>query len=347
MGLGSFPSVSLQQARKERTHWVTVLQGGADPISARTRAIDTEIASMNTVDPTFEQAAFAAFEAKKATLRGDGERGRWFSPLRLHVISKIGAMRVSDLHQRDIHDAIAPIWRTKHETADKALYRTRIVLKHAKLSGYDVDPFICDMARHMLGHHEHHQTPIAATPWQDVPVLYERLSRESHPSYLALRWIILTAVRGESARGARFDEIDGDVWTVPAERMKGLRGKVQPFRVPLSGAAIEVLEECRKAARGDLLFSSPRSGFVSVQALTKVLKHMGEDGRPHGFRTSFRTWAQDTDAGAFDVVETALAHIIGNKVERSYARSDILERRRVLMQGWSDYVVGKKSSVVK
>tara|TARA_R110000787_G_scaffold33079_7_gene86907 strand:- start:166 stop:1365 length:1200 start_codon:yes stop_codon:yes gene_type:complete len=345
MGIGSLPAVSLSQARKARNEWALVVQSGLDPIVERQRMKDEAAAEASRHDPTLAEMTQATFEARKQTLRGDGKRGRWLSPLSIHVLPKIGSIRVSKLHQRDIHDAIAPIWRTKHETADKALYRTRMVLQHAKLSGYDVDPFLCDAARHMLGHYDHVETPIAATPWQDLPDLYETLSSKPHPSYLALRWIILTVTRGDSARGARFSEIEGDVWTVPADRMKGRRGKVQPFRVPLSGEAMAVLEECRQHARGDMLFPSPRNGNVTVQALTKTLKHLGEAGRPHGFRTSFRTWTQDTEQ-PWDVAETALGHIIGGKVERAYARSDLLDRRRILLDRWATHVLGNTSNVV-
>jgi integrase len=316
MGLGSFPSLSLTDARTLRAEWAQVLKSGSDPITERKSRRAEQDAEVSRKDPTLEDMAVSAFEARKERLRGDGKRGRWFSPLSLHVLPKIGAMRVSQLHQQDIHDAIQPLWRTKHETADKALYRTRIVLQHARLSGYDVDPFICDAARHMLGHHEHIETPIAATDWRQVPQVYEKLFGKPHPSYLALRWIILTVTRGDSARGARFSEIDGNIWTVPADRIKGLRGKVKPFRVPLSPAAMEVLERCREYARNDYLFPSPRAGSVTVQALVKVLKTLDESGRPHGFRTSFKTWVQDNEQ-PWDVSETSLGHIIGNKVERT------------------------------
>ena len=150
---------------------------------------------------------------------------------------------------------------------------------------------------------------------------------------MALRWSILTATRGMSARGARFDEIDGDVWTVPADRMKGIRGKVRAFRVPLSSAALDVLEQCRAQARDEHLFPSPRKGYVSVQALTKVLNRMGEaaghmvSARPsdHGYRIP--------TLRRIDVAETALAHIVGSKIERSYARSDLLDQRRASWSG--------------
>lgn len=246
MGLGSYPNMSLADARKERAKWAAVKEAGQDPIRERERQRKAEQAQAGG-DPTFEEMAHIAFEARKERLRGDGERGRWFSPLRLHVIPKIGRLPVSSLTQRDIHDALKPIWRRKHATAKKAMHRTHIVLRHARLSGYDVAPFIfiADAAQHMLGFVDHRPEPIAATPWQDVPGLYARLCEKPPPSYLALRFAILTAARSAAIRGARFDEIDGDVWTVPADRVKGQRGKVDDFRVPLSSEALSVVEACR------------------------------------------------------------------------------------------------------
>ncbi|MFD0908687.1 tyrosine-type recombinase/integrase [Ruegeria arenilitoris] len=288
------------------------------------------------------------FEGRRERLRGDGTRGQWFSPIKNHIIPKIGNRRISTLTQRDIHDALKPIWRTKHETADKAMYRTRMVLRQAKLMGFEAEPFICDAARHMLGYVERVQKPLPATPWQDIPDLYARLSEHLHPSYLALRFTILTAARGMPVRGARFDEIDGDVWTVPKERMKGQRGKVQDFRIPLSDESMRVVDLCRSLRRNDFLFPSPRvNKGVSDVAMAKVLKHLGEEGRIHGFRSSFRMWIQDNEAASYEVAESALAHIVGNKVERAYARSDLLEKRRILMQKWADFVTQAESNVVE
>lgn len=339
MGLGSMPDVSLADARKARAKWAAALLSGLDPISERYRLKEIEAEALNVDDPTFAEMADIVFEARKERLRGDGTRGRWFSPLAIHIIPKIGKQRITTMTQKDIHRAIAPIWKTKHETAYKAMNRTRIIFQQARLMGYKVDPFVCDAARHMLGHHEHQEVPIAATLWRDVPALYEKLDKP-HPSYLALRWSLLTATRGDSARGAKFDEIEGDIWTVPADRMKGKRGKVKDFRVPLSSEALRVLKQCKDQRRNEYLFPSPRVGCVTVQALTKVLKYLEEKGRPHGFRTSFRTWVQDTNAASFDVAETALGHIIGGKVERSYARSDLLDQRRELMERWGRLVTG-------
>ena len=129
--------------------------------------------------------------------------------------------------------------------------------------------------------------------------------------------------------------------------MKASEGSEADFRVPLSGAALDIVQEA-EAYYDTFLFpgQSGRKGIVG-QAMHRVLDDMGEPGRPHGFRTSFRTWVQDTEAATYDVAETALAHIVGNKVERSYARSDLLEARAVLMEKWARFVTGESAAVVK
>lgn len=345
MGLGPYPKLSLAAARKLRDEWTEVLLNDMDPINEREERRRKAAQQSEGFDPTFAEACDLTFEAIRAGLRGDGTRGRWRSPLDIHVIPKIGRRKVSQLTQTDLHDAIKPIWKTKHETASKAIERIKKVLTHSRLSGADVDPFIVEAAKHMLGIHDHKVQPITATPWQAVPALFQRLDKDI-PSYMALQWTILTVTRGDSARGARFSEIDGDVWTVPANRMKGAKNKVSDFRVPLSSQALEVVERARHYSTGDFLFPSPRSGCVSVQALTKVLNHLEEPGRPHGFRTSFRTWVQETDACSFDVAEMALGHVLGNQVERAYARSDLLERRRIAMQAWGNFVTAADSNII-
>ncbi len=346
MGLGSADDLTLAAARKERDRWAAVLAEGKDPISEREKQIQEAAELLSKTDPTFEEVAEMVFEAKKAALRGEGERGRWFSPLKTHVIPKIGKRRISSLHQSDIAEALRPIWRSKHATAIKAYNRTRIVFRQAKLMGMDADPFTVEAAKHMLGEVRNDVSHIVSTPWQRIPDLYEALGGKG-ASRLCLRWMILTATRSESARGARFDEIQGDVWTVPAARMKGQEGKVEDFRVPLSPAALDLLEEIQANRSTEFLFPSYRTGYISSTALAKILNDMGEPGRPHGFRTSFRTWVQDTDAASYDVAETALAHRVGSKVERSYARSDMLDQRRALMDRWGRFVTKTEAEVVR
>ncbi|ULB09144.1 integrase arm-type DNA-binding domain-containing protein [Cereibacter azotoformans] len=347
MGLGSWPKVSLADARRARDGWAAVLLSGLDPISDRNRKREQERADMSRSDPTLEEVARATFEARKPGLRGGGERGRWFSPIERHVLPKLGKRRISTIHQTDIQQALAPIWRTKTATAEKAIGRLSMIFHHAKLGGLPADPFTVEAAKHLLGELRREVVPIPATPWPEVPALYAKLSERSGSSFECLRWMILTAVRSDAARGARFEEIEGDVWTVPPERVKGREGKVTAFRVPLSSEALRFLEELRAVATDGYLFPSQRRGkSLTAEAVEKAMRVLGQEGRPHGLRTSFRTWVQDHEAASFDVAETALGHIVGGRVERSYARSDLLEPRRVLMERWARFVTGSEAKVI-
>ena len=196
------------------------------------------------------------FEARKDGLAGRGIRGRWMSPLECQVFPKIGRRPISKIDRTAIRDTLKPIWRTKHPTAEKAIQKIRIILTEAAFMGYEVDPVEAEAAQRMLGV-SRQVTPIVATPWQEAPEVYDRLD-DGNTSALCLRLIMLTCVRASAARGARFDEIEGDVWTVPAERVKGTEGRVKDFRVPISSEAARVIEEARARADvtgSDLLFS--------------------------------------------------------------------------------------------
>lgn len=345
MGLGTWPGVSLADARSERDRWALVLSQGRDPITERKATIEAARAEIERDDPTLETLARDVLESRKATLRNEGRSARWLSPLEVHVFPKIGRKPVSEIRQHDIKAALSGIWRTKHPTAEKAIQRLRIIFRQGKLIGYDCDPFTVDAAQHMLGAVIHTPKPIEATPWQDIPALFARLE-DKGATAACLRLMMLTLVRASGCRGARYDEIEGDVWTVPADRMKGQVGKVRDFRVPLSNAALEIVET-RKALGGEYLFAGPTGRPVSDSGVSNYLRDIGEEGRPHGFRTSFRTWVQDTDACPWDVSETILAHVIGGRVERSYARSDMLDRRRPVMQAWADHVTGAGAQVLR
>lgn len=343
MGLGAWPALSLAEARDARKEWAAILARGDDPIDERERRRADEIASRDREDPTFADMVDIVFEARRATLRDGGARGRWRSPLDHHVIPVIGKRRMSDLHRTDIHQALAPIWRTKHPTAIKAYTRTKIVFAEAQAMGFECDPGTVDAAKRMLGEVRHQVEHIAATPWQEIPALWGKLD-PSTASGLCLRWILMTLVRGDAARAARLSEIEGDIWTVPAHRIKGREGLVQDFRVPLSEPAMQIAEEARSAGH-DLLFPGSRGTPITATAIEKYLTKVGETGRPHGFRTSFRTWAQDHDI-SYDVGETILGHSVGGRVERTYARSDLLDRRRVVMDAWAEFVTGGQAEVI-
>lgn len=338
MGLGTWPTVSLADARQERDRWALLLAQGRDPIAERDRAKEAEREALNRVDPSLEHVAREVFGAYKGSLRKDGTSSRWMSPLVTHVFPRLGRRPISTITQHDIHDVIKPIWRTKHPTAEKAIQRLGKIFHEGRLRGYACDRFTIDAAESMLGPVVHKTQSIEATPWKDIPALYGWLDGRG-TSAACLQFMILTLVRASGCRMARFDEFRGDVWTVPAERMKGKEGKVEDFKVPLAPAALQLVER-RRALGGEYLFPGHRNTPLTDNALSKFMRDNNCVGKPHGFRTSFRTWVQDTDATTFDVAEMVLAHKIGDKTVRAYARSDLLDRRRSAMIAWSEFVVG-------
>lgn len=340
MGLGRYPDVSLNEARDEAEKWRAVVRQGRDAIKERERR--QRISERNA--HILRDIALDAFESRKAELKDDGRAGRWFSPLELHVLPKLGRMPVSEIDQRDIRDALQPIWHTKAATAKKALNRLGICLRHAAALGLDVDIQATDKALALLGRQRHVPKHIPAMPWQDVPEFYRSLSDDS-TTELALRLLILTAVRSFPLRNIHEDQIDGDLWTIPGDAMKARVGDAADFRVPLSTEAQSVIQHARKFAREGLLFPGIRKGVISDMTMTKFMDRRGLDARPHGFRSSFRDWAAEATNTPRDVAETALGHSTGGAVERAYRRTDFLEQRRALMERWANCLL-QQSEVI-
>jgi integrase len=285
MGLGGFPSLSLAEARKLSERWRKMAASGRDPIKER----EAEERAARREDITLEILTVDAFQGRKAELKGDGTAGRWLSPLTIHVLPKLGKVPVTDLDQRDIRDTLAPIWHTKADTARKAMNRLSIVLKHAAALGLDVDLQATEKAKALLGKSRHVAKNIPAMAWADVPASYASLE-EPTLAHLALRLLILTGVRSGPLRNLRLDQIEGDVWTVPAEAMKGRKGATDDFRVPLSAEAQRVIELARPHTRNGYLLPNTKGGVISDMTHSRMMERRGLEARPHGFRTSLRTW---------------------------------------------------------
>lgn len=343
MGLGGYPALGLAEARKQASRWRDVAAAGRDPIKER----EAEERAARREDITLAILTADAFEARKAELKGDGTAGRWLSPLTLHVLPKLGKVPVTDLDQRDIRDTLAPLWHTKAETARKALNRIAIVMRHAAALGLDVDLQATDKARALLGKSRHVANNIPAMAWADVPAFYASLE-EPTLTHLAMRLSILNpAVRSKPLRHARIDQIEDGVWTVPGEDMKGRKGKTPPFRVPLSKEAIRIIELAKPHARNGFLFPNNRQGVISNMTLSRYMERRGLEARPHGFRTSLRTWLAETTDAPHEVAEMMIAHMSDNAVVRAYRRTDFLEQRRKLAERWADHVTGGAGRVVK
>jgi len=342
MGLGGYPEIGLAAARDLAERWRAMAKQGRDPIKER----EAEARAARREDISLAILTADAFEARKAELKGDGAAGRWLSPLTLHVLPKLGRVPVTDLDQRDLRDCLAPLWHTKADTARKALNRLSIVMKHAAALGLDVDLQATDKARALLGRSRHVAAHIPAMAWPEVPAFYASLE-EPTPTHLALRLLILTGVRSNPLRHIRLDEIEGEVWTVPAEAMKGRKGATEAFRVPLSREALRVIDLARPHARGGFLFPSVRKGVISDATMSRHMERRGLEARPHGFRTSLRTWLAEATDAPHDVAEMMIAHVWHEKRVRAYKRTDFLEQRRVLAERWADHVTGGAGRVVK
>jgi integrase len=254
---------------------------------------------------------------------------------------------ITDLDQRDIRDTLAPIWHTKADTARKAMNRLSIVMRHAAALGLDVDLQATDKAKALLGKTRHIPKNIPAMAWADVPEFYASLE-EPTLTYLALRLLILNpGVRSMPLRNLRLEQIDNDVWTVPGDSMKGRKGSTDDYRVPLSGEAQRIIDLARPHARNGFLFPNTRGGVISDMTLSRHMERCGIDARPHGFRSSLRTWLAEATDASHEVAEAMLAHVTDSGVVRAYRRTDRLEQRRLLAERWADYVTGGAGQVVK
>ena len=279
-------------------------------------------------------------------MKGDGKAGRWMSPLAIHVLPKLGKVPVTDLDQRDIRGCLTPIWHEKADTARKAINRLSIVMKHAAALGLDVDLQATEKAKALLGKSRHVAKNIPAMDWREVPGFYASLE-EPTPTHLALRLLILTGTRSGPLRTIQLDQIEGDVWTIPAEAMKGRKGATTDFRVPLSDEALRVIDLARPHARNGFLFPSSRKGVISDMTLSRHMERRGLEERPHGFRTSLRTWLAETTDAPHEVAEAMLAHVVDSGVVRAYRRTDFLEQRAKLAARWADHLTGGAGQVVK
>ncbi len=329
MSLGGWPGTSLKQARQARDEAAELYAQGVDPMEAREPKAEVR---------TLSQAIAMSHDALSPELRPSGD---WMGPLKNHVIPKLGSRDVTGLTANDLYQTLKPIWRSKPVTALKAMNRVGIALRTAEAADLAVDPRIVVKAKTMLGSQGHKPKHIPAMDWREVPAFYASLSEDS-PANLALRFLILTAARSKPVRFAEASQIEDGVWTTPADLMKGLEGKTSDFRIPLSDEALRVAELGQESG---LLFPSVRGNPMSDMAMAQLLKRRHLDVRPHGFRSSFRTWCEDHGVD-YDVAETCLGHSTGNTVSRAYRRSDLIERRATVMQNWANFVLMRETGQI-
>ena len=266
----------------------------------------------------------------------------WKSSLTRFAFPHIGRMPVRDVKSADVIETLRPIWHVWPQTARRVRHRIRAVLEWAVAMELRNDN-PCDRIGPALGTQNDIVTHRQALPHMDVAAALAavRASDAAPLVKLALEFLVLTAVRSGDVRGALWAEIDiaDRVWTIPAMRMKMKR----EHRVPLCGRAIEILDEARGLGAGrPLVFPTPRGKQLRPMTLSSLLKRLEIAAVPHGFRSSFRDWVAEETDHPREVAEAALAHLVRNPVEAAYARSDLFERRRRLMDDWAVYLAGER-----
>lgn len=340
IGLGGFPDVTLSDARAKARELRERILSGIDPIAERKSARDVIRASQAKA-LTFKEAAYRCHAARQEEFSNPKHRRDWINSLEHHAFTRIGHLPVDAIELPHILEVLEPIWKTKTETATRVRQRIESVLSWATVSKHrtgDNPARWSDNLRELLPTPsklkkiKHHR----ALPWQIVPEFMKDLRFRDGMGARALEFIILTAARSGEVRFATWDEIDegARVWSVPAERMKSRKG----HKVPLSGAALELLSRVPRMEGSNLIFTGSRGGALSDVSVLAVCKRMGVDATPHGFRSCFKDWARNRTAYSDEVSELALAHVNSDATRAAYARDELLEQRAKLMRDWASYL---------
>ena len=337
-GLGPFPLVSLAEAREKAASNRKIALDGGDPRRPKRRP------------PTFREAAEQTIALLESGWRNSKSRAQWQSSLNAYAHPAIGEARIDQITSADVLAILTPIWGTKRETAQRVRQRISAVMRFAIAAGHRADNPAGEAVLSALPRQRPPVKHHAALPHAQVADAIRLVHRTDAwiGTKLTFEFLVLMAARSGEVRGAVWDEFDFEAatWTIPAQRMKANA----EHRVPLSSRAIDVLRQAKTitsppmtpAHRGcKLVFPSAKAKPISDSTVSKLLRDNGIKAVPHGFRSSFRDWAQETTDTPHAVMEAALAHTIPSAVERAYARSDLFDRRRKLMDQWAEYVKGK------
>ncbi|MBT3556369.1 MAG: integrase arm-type DNA-binding domain-containing protein [Rhodospirillales bacterium] len=348
MGLGPYPEVSRSEAREKAAQCRKLRQEGINPKDHREH-IKRVQAAKDAKAWTFQQCAEAYVESKEAGWKAGGKTAsRWHSTLAAYVYPVFGPLNVAAVDDGLVLKVLDPIWRDKTETASQIRGRIERVIDYAKSRKF----YTGENPARWKGHLSNvlpEQSVIAKTkhfpamPYSEVADFMVELRKKEGFSARALEFAILTADRTSEVLGARWEEIScdekyGNVWTIPAERMKEGR----EHRVALSHAAMEVLDAMRQIQTEGYVFPGTKPNRpLSNMCMVMLMRRMGRgDFVPHGFRSTFRDWASEETQHSPEAAELALSHVVGSSVERTYRRGDMLEKRVRLMQDWADYCNG-------
>jgi integrase len=360
IGLGSYPQVSLADAREQAGKLVMEAKQGVN-LKAKKRAQRSSLIAAAAKNKTFRECAEAYMEAHSSDYSSDKHRKQWPATLEAYAYPVIGNMLVSDIVMRDIRNVLeqetvvdkdtkGKLWFVKTETAKRLLGRIKTVLDYATVNEYRSGTNPAQWTGHLstqlpspkkLQKKEHHP----AVPYQQIGDFMFKLRTNPSISAKALEFLILTAVRSGSVRQAEWSEIDFEnaLWAIPAEHTKAR----QEHRVPLQPQAIALLKSLPVMAGSSIIFPSPKGNALSDMAFSQLMRGMRERGEltveavPHGFRSTFRDWAAEQTAYPDEIRKAASGHTVGDAVKEAYQRTDLLEKRRNLMGEWAKFLAQK------
>lgn len=340
LGLGPYPDVTLAMARDRAAEARRLIADGEDPIAKKQQA----------KPKTFRETALELIESKRPGWKNAKHASQWISTLEAYVFPKIGAVQVAKIETADVISTLTPIWAAKPETANRVRQRIEAVIDYASALGIRSG----DNPARWRGHLDHllpkpkkvravkHHP---ALPHAEIADFMVDLAQREGVAARALAFTILTAARSGETRGMTWGEVDLDakVWTIPAARMKAAK----EHRVPLTDLALTLLGQRADMASDDTLIfgSEAKPGKpISDMSMIAVLRRMDRaDITVHGFRSTFRDWAGETTGFPREVIEAALAHGIKDKAEAAYARSDLFDKRRRLMEAWATCSTARKA----
>ena len=343
-GIGALAEVGLIAARAKAAECRALLAKGIDPIDhAKEARAAASMAIAGPGGPTFREAAEKYMDEKLKRLRSEVHRKQWRYSLETFAYPIIGDMPVATVGTSDILRVLLPIWETRCESASRLRGRIERILARAAVEGLRTGNNPAQWRGHLKEAlpERSEVSPIVHHPamkFAEVPSFMAELRNRSEVSAAALQFLILTAARTGEVTGAPWDEINWQerTWSVPPQRSKAGRLHV----VPLSTGAMTVLQTMlplRDIGGGFIFPGRNGRGLSSMTLLALLQRRMKRDVTCHGFRSSFRDWCGDVADVPREIAELALAHAIGDDTERSYRRGNALEKRRELMQEWSEF----------
>ena len=338
IGLGSAKIVPIATARKNAHQNLVLVSEGIDPIEDK---------KQDSIIPKFEVAARKVYEDNRPTWRNAKHAAQFITTLETYAFPVIGNMSVKEINSSHILRILSPIWVTKAETAKRVRQRLSTVFKYCVAQQWRTDDPANIAIVEALPNPKRKVQHRKSISYNDVASFIETVSKSSAglSTKLGLEFLILTATRSGEVRNACWNEVNGSIWTIPAERMKA----GVAHRVPLPSRCIKILEEAKTISQGSgFIFEGTKPNKpLSENTFNKLMKELGLEVHAHGFRTSFRTWTQEKTNYPREIAEAALAHSLRDKAEAAYARSDLLEKRAEMMEAWAQYISAEASEIVQ